>query len=235
MCRTALIYRIVNNLDGKCYIGSAYDLTRRKAQHYYDSRGLKTQCKLLYRAVNKHGWDNFTFELLEINVCPIAEVRNSVEDFWMTYFNSRNPKFGYNLRSADCKNMSDETREKIRKGNTGKVISAESRKKMSAAKIGKPSWIKGRKASEETREKLRKSHLGKKDSEATKEKKRMNFLGRKHTAESIAKMRKAKSGKTFSEEHKANLSKVHSGLKWSPARRDAYERKYHLGKYKDQH
>jgi group I intron endonuclease len=56
--------------------------------------------------------------------------------------------------------------------NKGVPRTDEEKRKMSLAKLGKPSKNKGRIVSDETREKLRQANLGKKQSEETKQKKR---------------------------------------------------------------
>ena len=102
------------------------------------------------------------------------------------------------IREANIgKTPSEETRRKIREGNIGKTHSEESRRKMSAAKKGKThseehkrkmsESLKGRTFSEETRRKL---------SAANKGKKNKNY------------------GKTFSEEHKRKMSEAKKGRKW---------------------
>jgi hypothetical protein len=69
------------------------------------------------------------------------------------------------------------------KGQKG-LCSAETIKKMSSAKLGKPSWNKGKKLSEEHKQKLSNSHIGKDN----------NQKGRHHTQETKEKIRIAKSG-----------------------------------------
>ena len=79
----------------------------------------------------------------------------------------------------------------------GKHHSEESRKKMSEARKGKPSWMNGKHHSEESRKKM---------SEAKK--------GKHFSEESRKKMSEAKKGKHFSEEHKRKLSDVQKGTHW---------------------
>lgn len=62
------VYQIVNNVNGKFYIGSSKHLSRRKKEHIRGlSRG-KSECTILQRAVNKHGIENFEFKILAY--CP---------------------------------------------------------------------------------------------------------------------------------------------------------------------
>lgn len=70
--------------------------------------------------------------------------------------------------------MSEETRKKISenngRGNKGKVFSDETKKKISESMKGKPSNRKGVKLSDDTKEKLRVANLGKTYSEETRRK-----------------------------------------------------------------
>lgn len=60
------IYRIINKLNGKFYIGSSSSLTNRLNRHYYSSKYQeKSSIKLLVSAFKKYGIENFSFEILE--------------------------------------------------------------------------------------------------------------------------------------------------------------------------
>lgn len=59
------IYKIENKLNGKLYIGSSYNINERKSKHYYDLRNNKHHSITLQRSYNKHGEDNFIFEIIE--------------------------------------------------------------------------------------------------------------------------------------------------------------------------
>lgn len=55
------VYRITNLLNGKIYIGSTKNITKRFKSHLAPGSG----CKLLKAAFKKYGKDNFKFEILE--------------------------------------------------------------------------------------------------------------------------------------------------------------------------
>jgi group I intron endonuclease len=67
-----VVYKITNKLDGKFYIGSTSNLIKRYYTHINHIRTGKNSCVKLIRAVNKHGEENFTFEI--VCECPIEEV-----------------------------------------------------------------------------------------------------------------------------------------------------------------
>ena len=58
------IYKITNQINGKFYIGSSKDLSRRKKYHFRLLKKGINHSILLQRAVNKYGLDNFIFEVI---------------------------------------------------------------------------------------------------------------------------------------------------------------------------
>lgn len=61
-----IIYRILNKINGKSYIGlTTLTLAQRKHQHWLNSRNKSKKDKQpLYLAINKYGWDNFEWQEL---------------------------------------------------------------------------------------------------------------------------------------------------------------------------
>lgn len=60
------IYKIVNNVNGHIYIGSAVDLDGRKRTHLNRLRGNYHHSKIMQRAWLKYGEVNFSFLLIEL-------------------------------------------------------------------------------------------------------------------------------------------------------------------------
>ncbi len=60
------IYKIVNLLNNNIYIGSAINITARKANHFKNLRDNKHCNTHLQRAYNKYGKENFKFIIIEI-------------------------------------------------------------------------------------------------------------------------------------------------------------------------
>jgi len=87
------------------------------------------------------------------------------------------------------RHLSAETRAKLCKPKT-----AEHRAKLSIAKKGKPTWIKGKHLSEEHRAKISEAHKGK-----------------THSPEARAKMSASHKGKPLSAEHRSKLSAANKG------------------------
>nr|YP_009364357.1 GIY-YIG endonuclease [Ophiocordyceps sinensis]ARF03391.1 GIY-YIG endonuclease [Ophiocordyceps sinensis]QDH07228.1 GIY-YIG endonuclease [Ophiocordyceps sinensis] len=113
------IYRWVNKVNHKTYIGSSVNLGRR-FKVYYDFSFLSVRIKKaqshIYSAILKHGYYNFQLEILEYCAKENAISREQY------YIDLLNPE--YNLNSTAGSRL-------------GANISNESRQKMSAAAIGR--------------------------------------------------------------------------------------------------
>ena len=110
------IYKITNIKDGKSYIGQAVKLLGRYWKHASTLRLQKHRNPHLQAAVNLHGIDNFTFEVLE--VLPLDKaLLTKREQYWINYYNTCNNKFGYNMASASDGHLgmkrSEETKKKL--------------------------------------------------------------------------------------------------------------------------
>lgn len=90
-----VIYKIQNMINGKIYIGQTrIQLIKRLRKHLSDSRPTTKSTKHhLQRALFKYGFQNFDISIVE--TCPI-ELLNNRETFWIKFFNSTDPKIGYN-------------------------------------------------------------------------------------------------------------------------------------------
>lgn len=123
--------------------------------------------------------------------------------------------------------LSDETKKKLSIINVGRKHSAETRAKMSEARVGKSGlWMRGRTPSAETRLKLSVAGVGRISTAVTKQKLRDNFLGRpldEATKQKISEAlrgrvspKKGRPGKPHSEETRRRMSEAHLGRKPSP-------------------
>ena len=116
------IYKIINKINNKLYIGSAIGHYRRKGQHYWLLRNNKHWNNHLQSAYNKYGEENINFEVLEfINDLSILA---SKEEYWIKKLNTTDRTIGYNIR-IECQT------------NLGKKWPIESRIKFSLSKKGK--------------------------------------------------------------------------------------------------
>lgn len=89
------IYKILNMVNNKIYIGQSVNIRRRWNNH--KSNAFNTTCKSynshLYRAIRKYGLENFSFEVIE--ECPKDRL-NEREKYYIEFFNSNDPDHGYN-------------------------------------------------------------------------------------------------------------------------------------------
>lgn len=173
------IYLIQNQLDHKIYVGQTRNLKNRWRQHQGDSKSAEYP---LYRAMRKHGIDNFAFQDIEAH--ETQDEANEAEVFFIQYFGTLNPAIGYNLRTGGSvsshsaesieKMKATWTPERIAKQaaeRTGKALSQETKRKMALAATGRvmsPDAIEkirlartGKKRSPESIEKFRQTQLGK--------------------------------------------------------------------------
>jgi group I intron endonuclease len=88
------IYRIINKLTGKIYIGSTHDFEERKYQHFNLLKRGKHPAKYLQHSFNKHGIENFLFEIIE-TVDKVESLLNR-EQFYLDSLKPYNSKIGYN-------------------------------------------------------------------------------------------------------------------------------------------
>lgn len=202
------IYCIINEVNGKMYIGQSIQLKERERQHF---NILKRNCHdnfYLQSAFNKYGKENFKWKILKY--CKEKDLVKW-EQCFMNYYNTTNPNCGYNLAlRADSSRLSEETKRKIGIANKGRKHTEESKRKMSETR-------KGFKHTEETRKKMSKAQ--KKRSFKQTERLRLfnignkRWLGRKHTPEELEKMSIAQKGKIVSEETKKKMSESQKGKK----------------------
>lgn len=113
------IYRWVNNISGKSYIGSSINLSKRFRQ-YFNYNFITIPSKknsIIYSSLLKYGYSNFSLEILEF--CNSDNIIIEREQF---YINSLKPE--YNIL-------------KIAGSSLGHKASEETKKKISLARIGK--------------------------------------------------------------------------------------------------
>jgi len=158
------IYKITSP-SGRVYIGQSTDIIDRWC--HYKKRGCVTQTKL-HRSLIKYGSSNHKFEI--IHQCSKEEL-NNLEIYYVTLFDSTNKKTGLNIRDGGKQSsLSEESRKLIGDKHRNKVLSEETRMKISASKKGTKAWNKGIPFSEEVKAKMSKSSTGGKHTEDHKRK-----------------------------------------------------------------
>lgn len=93
MTKYGRIYIIRNTINSKVYIGQTkVSLKLRFQNHLSAARNGKDY--VIGKAIRKYGEENFYIELLEEYT---IEELNERERYWISYFNSTDNKFGYNI------------------------------------------------------------------------------------------------------------------------------------------
>lgn len=199
------VYCFINLKNNKRYVGSTTKtLGGRKSKHISSLNLGKHFNRHLQSAWKKYGHDSFQFIILEL--CE-PEDCVSREQYFIDFYDTTNDLYGYNIRPfADIKRgipLSESTKDKLSKINTGKKMPLEVRLRMSEAqrerhrkfpmseenrrKISERS--KGMKVSAETRAKIGAKSKGRVPSAETRAKIAEAWTGKKHTPETIEKMR----------------------------------------------
>lgn len=129
------IYKIVNLVNGKFYIGSCVNFKKRKTRHLMDLKKNRHHSLLLQRAFNKYGIENFIFEFIEecFDILKVEQTYLNKIDFSKSYNVSRFASGGDRI----CGNPNEENiRLKIKKTNSLKRPKKEKVLKDKIVKIG---------------------------------------------------------------------------------------------------
>ena len=114
-----IIYKTTNLINNKIYIGKT--LKKGKRFEKYFGSGIAIQ-----KAIKKYGIRNFKKEIIEI--CFNEKKLNEKEIYWISFYNSNNPKIGYNISLG---------------GDGGGIVSNYTRKKLSNACSGEKNGMFG--------------------------------------------------------------------------------------------
>ena len=102
--------------NGKVYIGIT---CRDPEERWANGKGYNGQ--YFGRAVKKYGWENFSHEILFSDLTKEQACKKEIE--LISFYNSTNPKKGYNLSTGgENSSPTKQTREKISKTLTGKMV-----------------------------------------------------------------------------------------------------------------
>lgn len=114
------IYKIKNIINNKVYIGSTNNLTKRLREHKSSLKNGNHYNYHLQNAYELYKIENFEFSILE--ECN-SEFLLERENYYINFYNSKDPNFGYNVMDAQNgflgQTHSEETKEKLRKLKTG--------------------------------------------------------------------------------------------------------------------
>lgn len=188
------VYKIVNNINSKVYIGQSINIKERWKDHIRVLNRKESRCTLLQRAWTKYGEENFSFEILEL--C-IEDMLDEIERKYIEIYDARNK--GYNIESGGNQNkcLSEKTKRLIREAHLGKTMSSEAKEKMSKSRMGIGNGMYGKRHSEESKKKMSESKKGKSghpNSDYQKECARQANLGKIISEETRRKISEARKG-----------------------------------------
>jgi len=140
------VYRWVNNVNNKTYIGSSVNLSVRLYK-YFSLNHLNEIKSPIHNALLKYGLDKFTFEVLEYCAYGIDPVVRE-----QYYFSMLKPEYnileyagsslGYKHTQTTLeffkneRKVTEETRKNLSLAATGRVLTEEDKKKISDARKG---------------------------------------------------------------------------------------------------
>jgi len=215
------IYKITNKKTKKVYIGSSENLKKRFYDHRSDLENNRHKNFKLQNSWNKHGSSEFAFEI--ILFCREDDLIQNEQMF--IDFHSTESMYNICLIAGNTKGYkhTEESKIKIGKNSLGNKHSLGRKLSDDHKKIIKES-LKARVITKETREKLSKIHKGKPKSEDHKRKIAETLKGvplpekariNSQTPEAIEKRRQKLLGRPLSEDHKKKLkgSRTEEGTK----------------------
>ena len=164
--KTGVIYRIYHKGSMKSYIGKSVNPTKRFWEHQNGRRSSPA----LQNAIKKYGKDAFVVKILEKDM-PESWL-SKLEILHIRFYNSVRP-YGYNLTSG---------------GEGLRNPSEETLRKMSKARQGQTSPMKGRRHSLESRKKISDAQKGKRQGQDNP------FYGKSHSVDTRRKISKKKQG-----------------------------------------
>lgn len=160
MLNKTFIYKIINNINHKIYVGktSNQNPLNRWAKHLSTAKHKTTSnhaYQLIHKSINKYGKENFTFKIIEI--CDSELLGLECEKYWIEFYKTNVYKFGndfgYNLTEGGD-------------GSSGFKHSQESKNKMSLARkgtrLGNENTFYGKHHSQKTKNLIRQAQKGKK-------------------------------------------------------------------------
>ena len=197
-----IIYKFTNRINGKVYIGQTIKEYQRYQAHkhcYGDS--------LLHRAINKYGFENFDYDVIERLDEELLDER---EIFWISYYKSNNNKFGYNLtdggEGSRGRKLTEQHKQKLIDGRKNTPVSVETKMKLSVIMTGRIRSEEHCKHLSESLKGRAATNKGKPMSDKQKKKISETLKGRPLSEETKKKISESHKGRPLSEEHKCKIS-----------------------------
>lgn len=128
---SGVVYLVTNCVNNKQYVGQSWNVYRRIKDHL-NGRGMS---KLLAAAVSKYGKEKFAWTTLYFSECQ--DKLDKAEILMIQMYHTLAP-WGYNLALGGCGGkLHPSTKEKIGNYHRHKIVSADTRRKLSEQQQGK--------------------------------------------------------------------------------------------------
>lgn len=214
------IYLIENHVTHKVYVGQSCGIggiRGRWRQHLSALRRQKHSNPKLQNAWNKYGEAAFGFRVVEIVESREQAQLDALEQAYIQQHDSF--KNGYNMTTGGNAGTtaSDETKRRISASRLGKKtgpLSPEHRSAIAEGLRGSPNLNRTRTPTQQAQ--LRTLALGLKRSSSTRQKQSEALTGRTIGPEWREKLARAQTGKTLSDETKAKMSQARVGKTRTP-------------------
>lgn len=133
------VYMHINLINGKKYIG----ITKRKPSYRWNNgKGYSNQPKF-YNAINKYGWDLFNHQIVKDNLPE--QCAKTLEKILISVYDTI--ENGYNVTIGG-------------EGGSGRIVTEETRRKISESNKGKVGSNLGKHFTEEHKQKISEAHKG---------------------------------------------------------------------------
>ena len=203
------IYKIINTINKKLYVGSANDIRTRWVIHRYQLNHQKHGNILLQRSWNKYGKKNFKFEILEI--CTKEQLIEK-EQYYLDFYKSYERNIGYNINKVAGSNQGRKFGPHTKEHNRKISLALQGSKRDGTYLLGntyakgQTPWNKGKKLSKSICVKFRQAKL----------RHPVRYWKNKHRPlETNKKISNTLKGRKLSKQHAINIGKGHLGLKRS--------------------
>lgn len=125
------IYLIHNNINGKQYIGSAIDLSKRLATYYFPSR--LSDNRYISKSILKYGHSNFSVVILDILGTTNLHTKTDILNKEQYYIDLYKPVFNLNPTAGSSLGFkhSEESKKLISEFRKGKPLSDSTKKRLS--------------------------------------------------------------------------------------------------------
>lgn len=157
------IYKIVNKINGKVYIGFSVNFEKRMMDHQHAA---KTEKNKFYNAIRKYGWDNFVSEIIYQSKDGQFTL-NVMENYFIVEYDSYNNGYNSTLGGEGIIGYkhSQQTKQKL-----SRPLSEEHKEKLKISRRKrKVEPALGKKWSDSRREKFIASRKGKENVKAQKQ------------------------------------------------------------------